>query len=113
MADKTEDQDGAKSIPTPPKTPLPVTEPDAPAPVVADTTEEARPNMAELTGIKYTGGHDVRSLSVADLKTLGVDVAKSEDGLTWSAANDFIVPIAEVNAATVDALRTLPEFELV
>lgn len=92
---------------------------DAPAsaPADADAPDNTvgRPNWNEFNGLRYVGFSDIRSLSNADLQSLGVDDFPSEDGLVWSPANGYVVRKSHLNAATADALlEKLPsEFRVV
>lgn len=89
-------------------TPEPTPEP---TPEAAPVVERAP--MAELTGIRFEAGQtDRRIISAQSLRALGVE-PKNEEDLVWSRDNDFTIPIASVNAATLDNLIALPEFSAV
>lgn len=72
------------------------------------TTNEDVPKMSELTGIKYVGVADVRSITAEDLQSLGDENPKGD--LVWSAHNNFTVPTKDFSAATRDALLADPDF---
>jgi hypothetical protein len=111
----------SRAASTPTTSEAPATE--APATASADETNAAldaifgqnsdgsRPALSELTGIKYVGSSDRRTLSAAELTTAGVKDPKGD--LEWTPENGFTVPISEVNAATADLLYSDTEFELV
>ena len=92
---------------------IPSTAVEAPAPLGEDATKVDRPALSELTGIKFSGDMiDRRAISAADLRRLGAEPRDEED-LVWSAENDFIVPISQLNASTVDRLITIPGFSAI
>lgn len=66
--------------------------------------------MAELKGIRYTGGATARHITADDFKGVGV-TAKGD--LTWDASNGYVVPADDINAATRDYLVKDGEFEVV
>ncbi len=74
----------------------------------AETAQDDTPNMAELDGIRYVGMADSKTISQADLVSLGVEDPKGD--LVWDASNGKVVPTKEFNAATRDALLALPDF---
>lgn len=61
----------------------------------------------DLTGIKYVGSADVKRLSVETLATLSIE---AKQGLRWDSQNDHTVDVKDVNAATLEYLRSQPDF---
>ena len=74
----------------------------------AETAQDDTPNMSDLDGIRYAGMADSKTISQADLVSLGVEDPKGD--LVWDASNGKVVPTKEFNAATRDALLALPDF---
>lgn len=66
------------------------------------------PKMAELEGIRYTGMADSKTLTAADLESLGVENPKGD--LVWDDHNGKVVLTGEFNAATRDVLLADPDF---
>ena len=76
--------------------------------VGVETTQDDVPKMPDLDGIRYVGMADSKTVSKADLVSLGAEDPKGD--LVWDASNGKVVPTKEFNAATRDALLTLPDF---
>lgn len=72
-----------------------------------------RPPMKDLKGIRYSGMADHRVLTAEDLERIGVPKDQVQTELVWNKDNDFLVPITDVNAATLDAVIALPGFTAV
>lgn len=84
-------------------------EPDVSDPKVGvETTQDDVPKMSDLDGIRYVGMADSKTISQADLVSLGAEDPKGD--LVWDASNGKVVPTKEFNAATRDALLALPDF---
>lgn len=64
--------------------------------------------MKDLEGITYIGTSDVRILDVAALRLAGV--IKPKGDLRWDSQNGHEVPISDVNASTLEYLRSQPDF---
>lgn len=79
----------------------------APEPEIATGFEDV-PKMSELSGIRYVGMADSKTIRKADLISLGAEDPKAD--LVWDASNEKVVPTKEFNAATRDALLALPDF---
>lgn len=79
-----------------------------PTTATATAVEEDIPKMSDIEGIRYVGMADSKTISQADLVSLGVEDPKGD--LVWDASNGKVVPTKEFNAATRDALLTLPDF---
>lgn len=75
-----------------------------------DALAEQRPNMDELSGVKFIGRADSRSFTVADFDGVGV---KAKGDLLFNRDNGFTAKISEVNADTLDYLLGDGEFEVV
>lgn len=80
---------------------------DAPEAAVQASTEDV-PKMSELTGIRYVGIADIRSLTTEDLESMGAENPKGD--LEWSASNGKLVAASDINASTRDALLADPDF---
>lgn len=81
--------------------------------IVDPEYSEKRPAMADLTGVKYETGPmvDQHTITVDQLSKLGIE--KPQTDLVWSKANDWTVPITDLNAETLDALIALPGYSAV
>lgn len=73
------------------------------------TTEPARPAKSELKSVRYVGSADVRSISGKDLESAGF--AGNED-LSWSADNQYTVPVKGIKADVLDLLAKDSDFVL-
>ena len=84
-------------------------EPDVSEPKASvETTAEDTPKMSDLDGIRYVGMADSKTISKADLVSLGAEDPKGD--LVWDAENGKVVPTKEFNASTRDVLLALPDF---
>ena len=79
-----------------------------PTTATATAAEEDIPKMSDIEGIRYVGMADHKTISQADLVSLGVEDPKGD--LVWDASNGKAVPTKEFNAATRDTLLALPDF---
>lgn len=82
-------------------------EPVADAAVTAETAPEA-PNMSDLTGVRYVGRANVKSISAKDLESLGIENPKGD--LEFNADNKHFISASEINAATRDWFATQSDF---
>lgn len=105
---------GEASASTTPASEAPAVESTTPLSADEQALEDAlaaqRPNMAELSGVKFTGYADSRTLTVADFEGVGV---KAKGELVFNRDNGFTAKISEVNAETLDYLLGDGEFEVV
>jgi hypothetical protein len=68
--------------------------------------------MMDIEGVRYVGRADVKTLTVADLESVGVVNPKGD--LRWSAEdNQHFVPKNQFNASTLDWFLTQPDFSVV
>lgn len=67
--------------------------------------------LAELKAVIYVGVHDKRIITEDDLSSLGVTSLKHSGDLVFTPGVG--VDIKSLNADTVDALLTVPEFSVV
>ncbi len=74
----------------------------------AETTGEDAPKMSDLSGIRYVGIANRKTISKADLVSLGAEDPKGD--LVWDAENGKVVPTKEFNASSRDVLLALPDF---
>ena len=63
--------------------------------------------MKDLTGIQYIGSADIKSFTALDLGRVGVVDPKGD--LRWDSQNDHTVAISDVNASTLEYLRSQPD----
>lgn len=81
------------------------------APAEAEATAESKTPKKEETGVQYIGGADVKILRVEDLASVGV--ADAVIDLRWDSQNDHIIGVSDVNAATLEYLRSQPDFRII
>lgn len=72
-------------------------------------TADVKTPMKDLAGVTYIGTADVKRLSVIDLERAGHE-AKAD--LQWDSQNDHTVDIKDVNASTLEYLRSQPDFRV-
>ena len=93
----------AEAVATPPTAPTPEVSGGAPE------SDDKTPKK-DLTSIKYVGRSDVKRLTVQDLANVGATGAKMD--LRWDSQNDHTVAVADVNASTLEYLRSQPDFRV-
>jgi hypothetical protein len=94
----------AEGVETRPVDPAETSEPNA-APEAPEVDNSV--HLKDITGVRYIGTADARSLTTRDLETVGVE---ARGDLSWDASNGKFVPKEELNADTLHWLAAQPDF---
>ena len=64
-------------------------------------------HLKDITGVRYLGRADVKSLAQRDLQNAGIE-AKGD--LVWNSSNDWFIDKSEINADTLHYLAAQSDF---
>lgn len=76
--------------------------------IVQPESDTKKPKKAP-TVIKYIGTADVKRLTAENLRAMNVE---AETDLRWDRQNSHTVDVADVNPATLEYLRSQPDFSI-
>lgn len=56
--------------------------------------------------VKYTGTSDVRAISKADWKAIGID---DQEGVVWDWRNDWAVPVSDLSEGALNYVKNVDD----